>query len=212
MRANIKNIIPHQSKPQGRGSEPYAEANLFKDEEGVTAVEFAFVAPVFLLLISAVIEFSLVMFTTSVMEGATNSTSRLGKTGYTPAGFTRGEAIINAVKDRTASLLDPAKITIDSKVYSDFSKVGKPEPCVNPVNPPCSGTAGVNYVDVNGNGNWDQDMGAAGLGNAGDIVVYTVTYPWAIMSPLMHPMLGSIYNISVRSIVRNEPFSGAGGS
>lgn len=181
---------------------------LLHAQEGTTALEFAFIAPVFLLIISGVIEFSMIMLTTSTMESATNSTSRLGKTGYTPGATTRAQAIIDSVNNRTASLLDRNKINITSKVYSDFTKVGKPEPCINPVNPPCTGVAGVNYVDTNGNGSWDQDMGAVGLGNAGDVVVYTVTYPWPIMSPLMRPILGSTYNITVRSVVRNEPFNG----
>lgn len=185
--------------------------SLVRSQDGATALEFAFIAPVFLLIISGVIEFSMIMLTTSTMESATNATSRLGKTGYVPGGTTRQQAIIDSVSTRTASLLDKNKITITSTVYSDFTKIGQPEPCLNPVNPPCNGAVGVNYVDTNGNGSWDSDMGLAGLGNAGDVVVYTVSYPWPIMSPLMRPMLGNTYNITVRSVVRNEPFVVAGG-
>lgn len=177
-------------------------------EEGITAVEFAFIAPVFLLLVMGIVEFSLIMFTTTVMESATNSTARYGKTGSNPSGVTRQQAITDNITSRTAGLLDPAKISITSTVYSDFDDVGQPEPCVSPSSPPCPGVAGTNYVDVNGNGAWDSDMGQAGLGNAGDVVVYSVTYPWTIMSPLVVPFLGSTFNITVRTVVRNEPFSG----
>lgn len=175
-------------------------------QDGVTALEFALIAPVFLLIMLGTIEFSAIMFTTSVMENATNATSRLGKTGFIPSGFSRQQAIINKVAAQTTGLLDPAKITITSKVYADFKSVGKPEPCKVPVAPPCPGTAGVNFTDINGNGTWDTDMGIAGLGNAGDIVVYSVSYPWSIMTPLMTPILGNIFTITVRSVVRNEPY------
>lgn len=182
---------------------------LLREQDGITALEFAMIAPVFLLLISAIIEFSMIMFTTSVMEGATNVTSRLGKTGFTSGVSTRQEMITNSIVSHTAGLLDAAKITMTTKVYSDFSKIGKPEPCISPASGPCPGTPGVNFVDINGNGTWDSDMGAAGLGNAGDVVVYTVTYPWPILSPLMQPFFGPTFNITVRTVTRNEPW-GAG--
>jgi Flp pilus assembly protein TadG len=182
-------------------------SRMMRCEDGITALEFAFIAPAFLLIIMGIIEFSLIMFTTTVMESATNTTSRLGKTGYDPSGVTRQQAIMNSITSRTAGLLDPAKISLSSTVYSDFNDVGQPEPCVSPATAPCPGVAGTNFVDVNGNGAWDSDMGQAGLGNAGDVVVYSVSYPWPIMSPLVVPILGSTFTITVRTVVRNEPFS-----
>ncbi len=186
--------------------EPARHSGFARAQDGVTALEFAMIAPVFLLIVTGIIEFAMIMFTTTVMESATNSTSRMGKTGYNTAGLTRQQSIIASVANRTAGLLDASKITVTSKVYTDFASVGKPEPCISPTTPPCPGVAGVNYNDINGNGTWDSDMGAAGLGSQGDVVVYSVSYPWPIMSPLMVPLLGSIYTITVRSVVRNEPF------
>lgn len=180
---------------------------LARREEGVTAVEFAMIAPIVVLMIMGIIEFSLIMFTSTVMESATNNTSRLGKTGYTPTSITRQQAIINNIQARTAGLLDPAKIVITTKVYANFNNVGQPEACITPPTPPCPGVPGVNFVDVNGNGVWDTDMGAAGLGNPGDVVVYTVSYPWPIMTPPMRAILGSTFLITARSVVRNEPYS-----
>ena len=191
---------------RGRVRVSATSRNFLRAQDGVTAVEFAMIAPVFLLIICGILEFSMIMFTTSVMENATTNTSRLGKTGFVPSGMTRQQAIINNVASKTAGLLDSTKIVITSKVYSDFTKIGKPEPCLNPVTPPCPGTSGINFSDTNGNGTWDTDMGTAGLGNEGDVVVYSVNYPWPIMTPLMVPILGSIYTITVRSVVRNEPF------
>ena len=68
--------------------------------------------------------------------------------------------------------------------------------------------AGVNFQDINGNGVWDQDMGIAGLGNPGDVVVYTVSYPWQIMTPVVQGIIGNTFNISARTVVRNEPYNG----
>lgn len=179
---------------------------LIRCEEGVTVVEFAFIAPVFLLIVLGVIEFSMIMFTSTVMENATTSTARLGKTGYVSAGNTRQQEIIDNIVNKTAGLLDANDIDITTTVYSNFDVVGQPEPCINPSTAPCPGTPGTNFVDTNGNGTWDSDMGLAGLGNAGDVVVYTVTYPWPIMTPLLSAIIGNTFNITTRTVVRNEPF------
>lgn len=173
---------------------------------GITSVEFAIVAPVMILLMMGIIEFSLIMFTTTVMESAATTTARYGMTGYVAAGSSRQDQIIANIQERTAGLLDPTHITITTKVYATVDRVGDPETCINPASPPCPGTAGVNYVDINGNGQWDWDMGAAGLGNANDIVVYVVTYPWPVTTPVIASIIGNPYNITVRTVVKNEPY------
>lgn len=174
-------------------------------DRGATAIEFAFLAPVFVLMLMAIIEFSLIMFTSAVMESATNNTARLGKTGYVAAGSTRTEQIIANIKARTSGLLDPNKITITTQVYSGFPQVGQPEPCIT--QSPCSGAAGVNFQDINGNGTWDADMGAVGQGNAGDVVVYVANYPWPIFTPVIRTLVGNTFTISSRTVVKNEPFN-----
>ena len=186
---------------------PSSLRSLHRCEDGLAALEFAFVAPIFVLMLMGIIEFALIMFTSAVMESATNNTARLGKTGYTTAGMTRAQTIVANIAARTAGLLDPKKIVITTEVYSAFPNVGQPEPCISPKNPPCSGTAGVNYVDVNGNGKWDADMGASGEGNAGEVVVYTASYPWPIFTPGIRTILGNTFTISSRTVVQNEPFS-----
>lgn len=183
------------------------EPSFARNQDGITAVEFALIAPVFLVMLMGIVEFSLIMFASVALESATNNTARLGKTGYVPPGLTRSEAIIANVKDKTSGLLDPDKITISQKAYSNFDKIGESEPCLQPASPPCAGTAGVNFVDINGNDTWDSDMGLAGLGNPGDVVVYTVSYPWSITTPIISAITGTIFTINARTVVRNEPFN-----
>lgn len=55
--------------------------DLIKRKDGATAIEFAIVAPVLFLLLFGIIEFSLMMFASSIVEGATANVSRLAKTG-----------------------------------------------------------------------------------------------------------------------------------
>lgn len=62
------------------------------------------------------------------------------------------------------------------------------------------------YTDVTGNGTWDDDMGAAGLGGPGEIVVYRMTYDWPIMIPMFEPFFGDHVMLQANIAVRNEPF------
>lgn len=183
--------------------------NMLRDTEGAAALEFAIVVPVFLLLLFGIIEFSLIMFTKSVMEGATSVTSRLGKTGYTQEGQTRAEMLAELLKEKTNGILDPDKIEIETLVYESFSDISKAEPLIFDANGNGLYDAGDTYQDINGNGAWDKDLGQAGLGQAGDIVVYKVHYPWSVKTPVMRQILGDeegIFPLDVSVVVRNEPY------
>lgn len=176
---------------------------------GATAVEYAMIAPVLLLLLVGIIEYNAMMYAATVLEGATAIASRQGKTGYVESGMSQQDYIYGVVQNRVTGILDPNQLAITSKSYANLAVVGQPEPCISPPAAPCTGTPDVHFVDVNHNGYWDSDQGAAGLGAAGDIVVYTVTYPWKIMTPIMLNFMGTngTFTLTSSSIVRNEPYS-----
>lgn len=175
-----------------------------RDSDGVTAVEFALITPVFLLLLFGIIEFALVMYVSSVMEGAVAASSRYGKTGYTAAGSSRLQQITSTIATRSAGLLDPTKITVRTTVYPSFNSISQEEPYID-ANHNGTRDSDESYTDVNGNGQWDSS-GVAGLGNANDIVVYTVFYPWVINTPIIGKFLGDTIYISSRTVVKNEPY------
>jgi Flp pilus assembly protein TadG len=54
---------------------------LARNRSGVTALEFAFVAPAFLLLVCMIMEVGLLMFSQSVLDGAVRNAARLIQTG-----------------------------------------------------------------------------------------------------------------------------------
>jgi len=180
---------------------------LGRDIRGITAVEFALIAPVFLLFVLGIIEFGLVQYASATLEGATMQSARMGKTGYTDDGISREDYIISVVEDRASGLLDPALLSIDTQTYGQFDHIHEPEPITNDVNGNGIYDAGDAYEDINGNAQWDADMGAAGLGGAGDIVVYTVTYEWPLMTPLISSVIGQdSIPLSSSVVVRNEPW------
>lgn len=180
---------------------------LLRDARGVTAIEFALVAPVLLLMLFAVIEFSLIMLTNNLMESATATSSRLGKTGFSASGQTREETILQSIADRAGSFINTNNLTITTRVYDQFDQIGDAEPWIdNNANlMPDPGE----FVDVNGNGIYDTDMARVGYGDAEDIVVYTITYPWPIQTPIMRELVGDTngnFTITTSAVVKNEPY------
>jgi Flp pilus assembly pilin Flp len=185
------------------------QPHILSASEGATAVEYAILAPVLLLLLVGIIEYNALMYASAVLEGSTAIASRQGKTGYVASGMSQQDYIYGVIQARVNGILDPTQLQITSKSYANLAVVGKPEPCISPPATPCTGTPGVNFVDINYNGVWDADQGAAGLGTSGDIVVYTVTYPWKIMTPIMLNFLGTngTFTLTSSSIVKNEPYT-----
>lgn len=186
----------------------HALLRLRRDDRGIAAIEFALLAPTFLLLVMGIIEFSLVMYCTSVLESAAVNSARLAKTGYTQQGITRQQMIYDMVKSRASGLMNPNNVGISAKYYSQISQINDPEPYTDSNNNHVH-DASEPYTDINANGQWDADMGTAGLGGAGDIVVYTVTYPWPISTPIIRSFIGQggIYTVTSSVVVRNEPYN-----
>lgn len=182
-------------------------ARLIRDREGVTAAEFALIAPVCMMLICVFIDLSMAMFITNVMEGGLREASRYAITGYLEPGVTREQKIKNIIVDHSYNLIAEADIAISYKVYPSFKDVGKPEPFVDK-NGNGKYDSGESFTDTNKNGVWDSDMGAAGVGGSGDIVAYIVTYKWKLWTPLAKEIWGDDGTVLLTATVavRNEPY------
>ncbi len=175
---------------------------------GVAALEFAFAAPVVIIALLGALEFSLLMFGNTLMEGGLREASRFGITGHVPAGSTREEHIVDVIASNTIDLIDMTTAVLTYKIYPSFGDVGKPEPFVDGL--PANGTydPGEEFTDINGNGQWDSDMGKAGLGGPGDIVLYTVSVNWKMFTPIIGALVSTdgILKLESSIAVRNEPY------
>jgi Flp pilus assembly pilin Flp len=184
---------------------PRVVRRLRGDQDGATVVEFALVFPVFLLAVFGGIEAAIVIFISSSIEAAVLEASRFGITGGTLPGVTREERVLDIVGDKTYGLVDMDLVGIETLVYESFDDIGQPEPFED-ANANLVYDTGELFTDVNGNGQWDADMGAAGLGGPSDVVVYRVTYAWGIMMPLIRSVIGESVLHASSVAVRNEPF------
>ncbi|HUT49091.1 MAG TPA: TadE/TadG family type IV pilus assembly protein [Alphaproteobacteria bacterium] len=188
----------------------------WRDLRGVAAVEFAIMAPVLILTVAGIMEVSMVLAVSSLLEGGLRDAARYGITGYVPAGTTREDQIKAIIGDATIGLVDMNNANIQTLIYPSFGDIGQPEP-YDDQNANGVYDIGEPFTDINSNGQWDPDMGAAGLGGPGEIVLYKITYDLGMMTPLLSPIMGgSDGKVTLRAsiAVRNEPYpttAGTGG-
>jgi len=177
-----------------------------RNSDGSAAIEFAFTAPLLILTVVAIMEFSMILFLNASLEGSLRDAARFGSTGFTPAGENREDVIINKIRDATLGLVPIDTDHVTTLVYTDFSEVGQPEPWTD--NNPENGSYDVGelYNDINGNGQWDADMGTPGLGGACDVVVYKIQTEWGLLLGLLASTIGNPVNLEASTAVRNEPF------
>ncbi|MEM6682138.1 MAG: TadE/TadG family type IV pilus assembly protein [Pseudomonadota bacterium] len=178
---------------------------LKRDQRGMAAIEFAFAAPVILLLIIGAVEFGWILFANSTLESAVREASRRGLTGYAPCDMSREEYIAAVIDNEMGSFSDPDKRTVTQTVYDNFNQLdGEP---FSDINENGIRDANEDFTDINGNLEYDADLGAAGLGNAGAVVVYEVSYELDNFSSWFARKIGSEngFSISASATVRNEP-------
>ena len=179
---------------------------LHRDSSGSAATEFAFTAPLLIMVIVAIMEFSMILFLTTLLEGSLRDAARFAVTGTTPIGMTREEAIVQKLQDATMGLVSIEQENVSTLIYPAFSNVGQPEPYID--DSPSNGQydTGESYTDINGDGEWSADMGKPGVGGECDVVVYRVESDWPLMFGLLAASIGQQFTISASTAVRNEPY------
>jgi Flp pilus assembly protein TadG len=190
--------------------------------EGHAILEFAIVLPVMLLLIMGIVEYSLIMFASAVLEGATNYAARVGQTGYYISSSTGAACAPTATQvandtqiqlqslyivciagTRVTGLFDTTQLSLTATDYSGFSSSN------TPTFTSCSNSPSATAITTPPSCSSLQNFGSAG-----DVVVYTLSYPWHIITPLLQPFLCTdctnnpgVFTISSSAVVKNEPYS-----
>lgn len=172
------------------------------DQAGVTIIEFAIVAPVFLLMLVGTLDIGQMVYGKAILNGAVQAAARTSslETGDTSA----ADAM---VLQRIASILPNVEVSSTRSSYYDFADIGRAEQWNDADgNGVCND--GEAYTDENGDGNWDEEIGTTGNGGANDVVIYTVnaTYEPIFKVPFM-PESWESRSINSTAIRKNQPFS-----
>lgn len=162
------------------------------DCEGATAVEFAFVFPLFLLLMMAIFQISMVFVASQNLENATAELGRFVRTGQAQSASVDQLAFRKLICDRLIFFLkcDSGNFHVDVQTLPNFGSISLEWP-----------------LDDDGN---FRDEGAYSIGSGGEIVIVRTFYQLPVWLPMIGPKLANIGDgkllITSASAFRNEPF------
>jgi Flp pilus assembly protein TadG len=160
---------------------------LLRQQDGAAAVEFAFVAGPFLLLLFAILQTAIVFFAGQALETAVADSARLIMTGQAQTAGLTQSTFKDEVCKHIYGLFDCGKMYVDVRTFNSFSYT-LPNP-----------------VDENGNVNNNMLYQP---GNAGDIVVVRLMYPLSVYVSLLG--LGNMADnqrlLVATAVFRNEPY------
>lgn len=170
-------------------------------QDGAAAVEFAIVAPVFLLLLLGIFDIGQMAYGRAILSGAVEKAAR--SASMETANTTALDA---AVKSAVLPILPNATVTGVRKSYYDFTDINRAEKFTDTNgNGTCDG--GEAYVDENRSGHWEADVGKSGNGGAGDVVLYkvTVTYKPVFTAKLLGN--SGDRTMTAVGVRKNQPFA-----
>ena len=178
-------------------------ARLRRDRAGVTAVEFALLAPVLMMSMFGLFDLGYNVYTASLLEGAIQKVAR----DSTLEGASTKTASLDANVTKMVNTIAPqASVTFKRSAYAQFSNVKKPENFTDVDNNGVCNN-GESFEDANGNGTWDTDQAASGAGSARQAVLYEVTVSYPHMFPVMTFLgMGNTFSMQSRTIMRNQPW------
>jgi TadE-like protein len=176
---------------------------LGRDSRGVTAVEFALIAPALLTILLGVFDAGYNLYAASVLDGATQKAARDSAIEGAEA---KGLAIDDAVRSAVHDVVPSANVIFDRRAYRDYSDIHQPEDFTD-VDKDGACDNGEPFEDANGNGVWDADRGADSMGGARDAVLYTVTITYPRAFPLMRFIgIPDTVTTTTRTVLRNQPY------
>ncbi|MDN4057568.1 TadE/TadG family type IV pilus assembly protein [Massilia sp. YIM B02769] len=147
-------------------------------QSGATIVEMAIVAPVFLLILLALVEFSMMFFATLTMQYAVREGARYAITGQSNLDPNTGSqqrynAVIQSIRDSSLGMYDKLAPTIS----------------------------------VNGKSYASNAYTSGMFGTAGSIIVLQLDCDWIVTTPLLSSFFkDGKYHFAVAATMRNEYF------
>lgn len=139
-----------------------------KDEDGAAALEFAFLSIPFFTFLIAIIEISIMLASSSMLEGAAQDAARLVRTGQVQQSGDP-EAMFREALCGHAVILDCDVIQYSVRTLDNFSEAEEDLP------------------EVDEDGNLEDDDFT--IGGSGDIVMIRVSYLYGMLTP----MLGDLF-------------------
>jgi Flp pilus assembly protein TadG len=164
---------------------------IVRDREASSAVEFGILALPFLALLGAIFESALCFLAGQILDTAVADAGRLIRTGQAQASGYSQAQFTTQVCNRLYVLFDCSGLTIDSKVYTNFTSANTTMP-------------------IDGSKNFDTSGFTYQMGGSSEIVVVRAFYQYPLYFNKLGLDLSNLSNgtrlLSGVSAFRNEPF------
>lgn len=181
---------------------------VLRNNRGVSVVEFALIAPVFIGMLLVVFEFGFAFYAKAVLQGAVEEAARtasLENTSWDRLSDRVNRQVRNVIPASDADT--EISFDLDPVYYANYVDINLPEDFEDNNNNN-EWDSDECFVDRNGNGVYDTDVGLSGRGGAQDVVTITATLTYVRPFPLWKLFqLDSTQTIRVSTYLRNQPFS-----
>lgn len=177
--------------------------SLLHNERGATLVEFALLSPVLMLTLFGLMDLGYNYYVVAQLQGAIQRAARdatlEGAQGTT-------EDIDAEVAAEVRKLVPNASLQFARSSYAHFADVAQPED-FSDLDEDGRCSDGEPFEDANGNGRWDEDRGAQGMGGARDAVLYEVTVSYKRAFAVAGLIgLSDTFTTQSTTVLRNQPW------
>lgn len=178
-------------------------ARLRHDQQAVSAVEFAVVAPAFLVLLMGGFDLGHTLYTQAILNGEVLRAARSASL-ETGTAVAQQNLIDTRVRDAVLNMNKSATVTITRQFFDNFTGA---RIRFEDVNQDGICTTGEQWMDLNGSGTFDDMRNSTGQGGAKDAVRYTVTMSYPRLFPV-GPLIGLSHDITLSSttVYANQPY------
>ena len=160
---------------------------------GSAAIEFAFIAPVFFILLMGTMEVGIMFFAQFTLQKATNDAARLIRTGQVAGATMTATQFRTTVCNAVSPLLAcDGNLQIDVESFANFGTANYPAALTgtNTLNPALNNFA---------------------PGGVCSVVLVRTFYTWSVVTPILTPFMVNMANnmhlLSATAAFRNEPYT-----
>ena len=188
------------------GSSPVKR--LATSSDGAALIEFAFLTPIFVMLLLAVFDIGFAIYAKSVLQGAIEDGARTASLENTE--WEDIEERVNSQVRLVVPAADPdtdISVDLDSSFYGNYNDLTMPEDFTD-LNNNSRWDPNECFVDRNNNRSYDTDVGIQGRGGAQDVLSINAQLQYRRMFPLWQFInQPQEMTLSANTYLRNQPFS-----
>lgn len=176
-----------------------------RDIRGATLVEFAFVAPILVLMLMFLFDTGYYLYARAVLSGEVQAA---GRASALETATDTNRALLDAsVETAVKRLVGGGTVTFNRLAFKSYGRAQSRAEAFTDSNGDGICNNNEAFDDANRNGFRDTDSGVAGQGGAKDVTIYSVTLRYDRLFPMAY-LLGWNPQVSMTSstILRNQPF------